>query len=78
MTDDGKLKHQVNLPGAVPRNNSSINTRHTPIMSKSGVKSYEEDKANTIAYINAVADLLKEHNRQIAPIVESYKRRTGQ
>ena len=78
MTDDGKLKHKVNLPGAVPRNNIPTNTKPMPIMSKSGVKSYEEDKANTIAYINAVAELLKEHNRQIAPIVESYKRRNGQ
>lgn len=77
MSNDGKLRHQVNLPGAVPRA-PLANPKPTPIMSKSGVKNYEEDKAATIAYINAVAELLKEHNRQIAPIVESYKRRNGQ
>lgn len=74
--DDGKLKHVVNLPGAVPRA-PLANPKPVSMMSKGGVKNYEEDKANTIAYINAVADLLKKHNEQIAPIVESYKKRTG-
>lgn len=78
MADDGKLKHSLNLPGT-NRGNQNDNTSYAiPMMSRGEAKSYEEDKANIIAYINDVAELLKEHNRQIAPIVESYKRRTGQ
>ena len=71
MMDDGKLKRQVNLTG-------QSNSNTVQIMSKTDVKNYEEDKQNIIAYINDIASLLQEHNRKITPIVESYKRRTGQ
>ena len=48
------------------------------IKTKKEVRSYEESKKEQIAYINAISDLLKEHNEKITPIVENYKRRTGQ
>ena len=48
------------------------------IKTQSQVKDYEEEKANIINQINSYAALLQKHNEQIAPIVESYKRRTGQ
>ena len=48
------------------------------IKTKKEVRSYEESKKEQIAYINAITDLLKEHNEKITPIVENYKRRTGQ
>lgn len=48
------------------------------IKTKGQVRSYEESKKEQIEYINSIANLLKAHNEKIAPIVESYKRRTGQ
>lgn len=48
------------------------------IKSKKEVRNYEESKKEQIAYINAITDLLQAHNEKIAPIVENYKRRTGQ
>lgn len=62
----GQLR-KVNLSG----NSNKIKT-------KKEVRSYEESKKEQIAYINAITDLLKEHNEKITPIVENYKRRTGQ
>ena len=47
----------------------------TPMMSKGEAQSYEEDKQNILAYIKGISNLLQEHNRQIAPIVNSYKSR---
>lgn len=44
------------------------------MMSKGEVRDFDE-KGEMLKYINSVAALLKHHNDQIAPIVQSYQSR---
>ena len=61
---------EVNLGNGRSSNNPKI-------MSHGEVADYEADKQKTLDYLNGIANLLIQHNQQIAPIVDSYKRRNN-
>ena len=48
------------------------------MMTHQQAANYEVDKQSILNAINSAAAALQQHNEAVAPIVESYKRRTGQ